>query len=296
MRIPPKISAAIGIVVISMVAALAPSAVVRADDGMLPNAIVVNGRGYGHGRGMSQYGSYGWATTFGWSWQQILDFYYGGPTGNVIAPLSNPGQEMTVWLSAMNNAQTAVVADAGNAIFVQDPAPGRTWVSLVAREISQRVYRVWGSMERKCPTSTTDPGSEGFTVVADVATVASFTTTTGADPASAASTAIGLCEPRTNGRNKIRYYRGEIRAVNNTKGKPNHQCSADRNVFARRCATRIAGRMGCCRGRCRHERTSSTSSGGTLVFGNRKPLRGPCAHMRLAGLPGVRRRNVARVA
>jgi SpoIID/LytB domain protein len=219
MRIPPKISAAIGIVVISMVAALAPSAVVRADDGMLPNAIVVNGRGYGHGRGMSQYGSYGWATTYGWSWQQILDFYYGGPTGNVIAPLSNPGQEMTVWLSAMNNAQTAVVADAGNAIFVQDPAPGRTWVSLVAREISQRVYRVWGSMERKCPTSTTDPGSEGFTVVADVATVASFTTTTGADPASAASTAIGLCEPRTNGRNKIRYYRGEIRAVNNTKGE-----------------------------------------------------------------------------
>ena len=59
MRIPPKISAAIGIVVISMVAALAPSAAVRADDGMLPNAIVVNGRGYGHGRGMSQYGSYG---------------------------------------------------------------------------------------------------------------------------------------------------------------------------------------------------------------------------------------------
>ena len=219
MRTPPKFSVAIGIVIISMVAALAPSAAVRADDGMLPNAIVVNGRGYGHGRGMSQYGSYGWATTYGWSWQQILDFYYGGPTGNTIAPLADPAQEMTVWLSAMNNVQTAVVADAGNAIFVQDPAPGRTWVSLVAREISQRVYRVWGSMERKCPTSTADPGGEGFTVIADVATVASFTTTTGQDPASDPSTAIGLCEPRSNGRNKIRYYRGEIRAVNNAKGE-----------------------------------------------------------------------------
>ena len=219
MRTPPKFSVAIGIVIISMVAALAPSAAVRADDGMLPNAIVVNGRGYGHGRGMSQYGSYGWATTYGWSWQQILDFYYGGPTGNIIAPLADPAQEMTVWLSAMNNVQTAVVADAGNAIFVQDPAPGRTWVSLVAREISQRVYRVWGSMERKCPTSTADPSGEGFTVIADVATVASFTTTTGQDPASDPSTAIGLCEPRSNGRNKIRYYRGEIRAVNNSKGE-----------------------------------------------------------------------------
>ena len=51
MRTPPKISAAIGIVVISMVAALVPSAAVRADDGMLPNAIVVNGRGFGHGGG-----------------------------------------------------------------------------------------------------------------------------------------------------------------------------------------------------------------------------------------------------
>ena len=219
MRTSPKFSVAIGIVIISMVAALAPSAAVRADDGMLPNAIVVNGRGYGHGRGMSQYGSYGWATTYGWSWQQILDFYYGGPTGNIIAPLADPAQEMTVWLSAMNNVQTAVVADAGNAIFVQDPAPGRTWVSLVAREISQRVYRVWGSMERKCPTSTADPGGEGFTVIADVATVASFTTTTGQDPASDPSTAIGLCEPRSNGRNKIRYYRGEIRAVNNSRGE-----------------------------------------------------------------------------
>ena len=219
MRTSPKFSVAIGIVIISMVAALAPSAAVRADDGMLPNAIVVNGRGYGHGRGMSQYGSYGWATTYGWSWQQILDFYYGGPTGNIIAPLADPAQEMTVWLSAMNNVQTAVVADAGNAIFVQDPAPGRTWVSLVAREISQRVYRVWGSMERKCPTSTADPSGEGFTVIADVATVASFTTTTGQDPASDPSTAIGLCEPRSNGRNKIRYYRGEIRAVNNSKGE-----------------------------------------------------------------------------
>ena len=219
MRTPPKFSVAIGIVIISMVAALAPSAAVRADDGMLPNAIVVNGRGYGHGRGMSQYGSYGWATTYGWSWQQILDFYYGGQTGNIIAPLADPAQEMTVWLSAMNNVQTAVVADAGNAIFVQDPAPGRTWVSLVAREISQRVYRVWGSMERKCPTSTADPGGEGFTVIDDVATVASFTTTTGQDPASDPSTAIGLCEPRSNGRNKIRYYRGEIRAVNNSRGE-----------------------------------------------------------------------------
>lgn len=36
------------------------------------------GRGYGHGRGMSQYGSQGYATQFGWESDHILDHYYGG--------------------------------------------------------------------------------------------------------------------------------------------------------------------------------------------------------------------------
>jgi peptidoglycan hydrolase-like protein with peptidoglycan-binding domain/lysophospholipase L1-like esterase len=187
---------------------------VQASD-VVPNAVVVYGRGNGHGRGMSQWGSYGWATTQGWSWQQILSFYYPGlPQG----PLANPNQEMSIHLSAMDNAQTAVVADASNGLFLQDPAPGRAWTSLVAREITERVYRVWGSMERKCP-SANDPAAEGFTLIADVPTVASFATTTSRDPASPANLAVGLCEPRLNGRNKIRYYRGEVRAVNNARGQ-----------------------------------------------------------------------------
>ena len=218
MRLPPKmkIKSAVGVIVISLFATTLPVSPARADDGLLPNAIVINGRGYGHGRGMSQYGAYGWATT-GSSWDQILNFYYGGPTGNTIGALADPGQEMTTYLSAMNDKSTSVVADASNAVFVQDPTPGRLWTSLVAIETSQRVYRVWGSMERKCAVST-DPATEGFTLIGDVSTVASFTTTVGADPAAGATAVIGLCEPRTSSKNKIRYYRGEIRAVNNSSG------------------------------------------------------------------------------
>ena len=37
----------------------------------------VEGRGYGHGRGMSQWGAYG-AADAGLDWTQILDFYYPG--------------------------------------------------------------------------------------------------------------------------------------------------------------------------------------------------------------------------
>ncbi|MEY3641507.1 MAG: hypothetical protein RLZZ199_1312, partial [Actinomycetota bacterium] len=46
--------------------------VVRAETiaGQTPVAILVNGRGFGHGRGMSQFGSLGWATKFGKTWQE----------------------------------------------------------------------------------------------------------------------------------------------------------------------------------------------------------------------------------
>lgn len=36
------------------------------------------GHGYGHGRGMGQWGAYGYATEYGWSYEQIVDHYYGG--------------------------------------------------------------------------------------------------------------------------------------------------------------------------------------------------------------------------
>ena len=218
MRVPPKskMMSAVGLLVISLLATILPTDSARADNGLWPNAIVINGRGYGHGRGMSQYGAYGWATN-GSTWDEILNFYYGGATGNTIGSLADPGQVMTTYLSAMNDKSTSVVADASNAVFVQDPTPGRLWTSLVAIETSEAVYRVWGSMERRCAIST-DPATEGFTLIGDVETVASFTTTVGADPAAEATAVIGLCEPRTTSRNKIRYYRGEIRAVNNSSG------------------------------------------------------------------------------
>ena len=36
------------------------------------------GHGYGHGRGMGQFGSLGYAVTHGWDYRRILDHYYGG--------------------------------------------------------------------------------------------------------------------------------------------------------------------------------------------------------------------------
>ncbi len=210
---------AIGIVAI-VVASLTPAhAPVQAAEGQLPASYVIYGRGYGHGRGLSQYGSYGWATVHGWSWQQILDFYYGGATGNVVAPIDNPNDTIRVWLSAMGTSQTGVVADVQNAVFLEDPVPGRVWTSLVAREVSEKVYRVWGSTTRRCSLSSQDPVSVGFELIGDVAEAASFTTQVGQDPAAAPTQTIGVCEPKSERAHRVRYYRGIIRALNNSRNE-----------------------------------------------------------------------------
>lgn len=39
--------------------------------------ITLSGHGYGHGRGMSQYGAYGYAKNFGWTAERIVGHYYG---------------------------------------------------------------------------------------------------------------------------------------------------------------------------------------------------------------------------
>ncbi|NBO80566.1 MAG: hypothetical protein EBV42_04840 [Actinobacteria bacterium] len=191
----------------------------QAAEGQLPASYLVYGRGFGHGRGLSQYGSFGWATTYGWSWQQILDFYYGGATGNVVAPIDNPNDVIRVWLSEMDDRQTGVVADVQNAVFIEDPIPGRTWTSLVAREVSEKVYRVWGSTTRRCTLPSQDPVSVGFELIGDVVDAASFTTQVGQDPAAAPTQTIGLCEPKSDRAHRVRYYRGIIRAVNNSRNQ-----------------------------------------------------------------------------
>ena len=67
--------------------------------------VVVEGRGWGHGRGMGQYGSLGYAIDEGWTRDQILEHFYGGTTaGNVgdldigVRLLAHDGQPTTVYV------------------------------------------------------------------------------------------------------------------------------------------------------------------------------------------------------
>ena len=205
----------------SLIVGLMPAQVAQAEEGQLPGGVIIYGRGFGHGRGLSQYGAYGWATVHGWSWEQILDFYYGGATGNSRSNLEAPNQEMTTWLSAMNNRQTGVVSDSGTMRLLEDPDQGRRFTSMVAREKSgaQRVYQVWGSGERKCLNESDSPEAAGFTLIGEFNETASFVTNSSQDPGASALDTVGLCEPRTASANQVRYYRGIVRAMNNTKNE-----------------------------------------------------------------------------
>ncbi len=206
---------------VSLIVGLVPAQSAQAEEGQLPGGVIIYGRGFGHGRGLSQYGAYGWATVYGWSWEQILDFYYGGATGNSRSNLEAPNQEMTTWLSAMNNRQTGVVSDSGTMRLLEDPDQGRRFTSMVAREKSgaQRVYQVWGSGERKCLNDSDSPEAAGFTLIGEFNETASFVTNSSQDPGASALDTVGLCEPRSASANQVRYYRGIVRAMNNTKNE-----------------------------------------------------------------------------
>lgn len=69
--------------------------------------VTLLGHGYGHGRGMGQWGAYGYAVDQGWSSATILDHYYGGTVpGNVGNPI------MTVRLTALDGAPGTWVTSA----------------------------------------------------------------------------------------------------------------------------------------------------------------------------------------
>jgi len=91
-------------------------------------SITFRGHGYGHRRGMGQWGAYGYAVDRGWSWQQIVDHYYGGTQtsqagANVlqrVLMLGNVGRDLVVYQERGHLTTTAGAPQAGaTAVRVQ---------------------------------------------------------------------------------------------------------------------------------------------------------------------------------
>jgi len=215
----PLIAALSGVFLASALSWAAPVAPVRAAPGdvNVGLAMVIEGQGNGHGRGLSQYGAVGWATVYGKDWTWILDHYYGGTSMGAV-PI---GTRMTVRLTVQDDLQTAVIASGGNAFWAGRPQGNFT--SMVAREVAssggQYTYRVWGKTGTAVCPSASD-SLAGWVSVGTVTTAAglpsvAFSVPGADDPATPAASLLGVCDAA----GAVRHYRGNIFASNGTAGE-----------------------------------------------------------------------------
>ncbi len=84
-----------------------------------PAGLLVTGRGYGHGRGLGQWGAYGYAVDKGWTYRQILDHFYGGTSAGFVAPQSAIG----VHITSLDNAPLVVFQPKGRLYTAIDGQP-----------------------------------------------------------------------------------------------------------------------------------------------------------------------------
>ncbi|MFZ6005517.1 MAG: SpoIID/LytB domain-containing protein [Actinomycetota bacterium] len=101
--------------------------------------LVVAGHGWGHRRGLGQYGSLGYAIDHGWSTGQILDHFYGGTTAGTV----DANQEMTVRIMSHDLKPLAVQVDSGRiATFTPGGAPASASGRAVKIEAAPGGFRV----------------------------------------------------------------------------------------------------------------------------------------------------------
>lgn len=82
-------------------------------------SVTLEGRGYGHGAGLSQYGAQGRASELGQSYRQILAFYYPGTR------LGRVGGKLRIQLSVDTTDDVVVLHRAG--LRLRRVTDGRTW-------------------------------------------------------------------------------------------------------------------------------------------------------------------------
>lgn len=88
----------------------------------------VTGRGFGHGRGLGQWGSYGYAVDQGWPAARILDHFYGGTAAGTLPPAL---ATQRVRLQGFDSKAVTVVSPRGTLAFGVAAAVGGAPVGTV---------------------------------------------------------------------------------------------------------------------------------------------------------------------
>ena len=131
--------------------------------------LVIEGTGFGHGRGMSQWGAYGRAVNGGQSWTTILNAYYGGTTLGSVATASR----VRVRLVGHDGDATVGVISTSRTATWGTSTTGYAAMQARATATANR-YDIWARSTVACPAATTT----GWTrVAANVAGPMTFATT-----------------------------------------------------------------------------------------------------------------------
>ncbi|WP_413451009.1 SpoIID/LytB domain-containing protein [Georgenia phoenicis] len=132
-RVAASVGSVLALLLSMLVVTAAPaSAAEERYDVPAGGAWEVQGRGWGHGVGMSQWGSQGAATKSGLNYRQILDFYYPGTTMNTV-----PDRLLRVALTAYAPADTVTLQSPLGISFSvagKTVAPGRLTITRTGSE------------------------------------------------------------------------------------------------------------------------------------------------------------------
>ena len=168
-----------------------------AEAGSSSSSVEISGFGYGHGRGMGQWGAYGYASMYGWSYQQILEHYYGGTT---LGTLPSPEPDITVHLLELDGHNT--IASSADGAQLVATWTGATPVAASALEVTssggtQSVYSGPGCSGPWQPVATTS---------ASVTIASAVPGTSPPEPAGIATSELQACLPGLG----PRIYQGDL--------------------------------------------------------------------------------------
>ena len=170
-------------IVASLVTAVVPASPAA---GYPAPGIELRGHGFGHGRGMGQYGSLGYALA-GRSYSQILDHYYGGTAVGAIgdAPIS-------VRVVRLDGLETIVAQELGGATTSTNP--GQSFPALRTRLVAANTFEVYSGLGCAGPWTLISPAASGPVTIGSAI-----------PPTDDHTTLLQLCEGAST-----RWYRGDF--------------------------------------------------------------------------------------
>lgn len=172
-------------------------------------SITIKGHGFGHGRGLGQYGAYGYAVDLGWDVTAILDHYYGGTSRETVDPTSG----LSVRLLEHDGREVIITHDQGR--LLTSAAPGVALTAIKVTEPAPDTLVVFqgtacnGGPGGWLPLATIT-GSGGLKPRIDVDVL------DGNDDTTVASELLAVCEPD----GQKRWYRGDLTALLDANGAP----------------------------------------------------------------------------